>query len=40
MNLSIEDEVSQLEGDANAVILDVRTEDEYNDGIISNAIKY
>jgi rhodanese-related sulfurtransferase len=25
----------QLEGDANAVILDVRTEDEYNDGIIS-----
>ncbi|WP_074722752.1 rhodanese-like domain-containing protein [Flavobacterium frigoris] len=38
MNLSQEDWASQLEGDANAVILDVRTEDEYNDGIISNAI--
>jgi rhodanese-related sulfurtransferase len=37
MNLSQED-WAQLEGDANAVILDVRTEDEYNDGIISNAI--
>jgi rhodanese-related sulfurtransferase len=38
MNLTQEDWVSQLEADANAVILDVRTEDEYNDGIISNAI--
>jgi rhodanese-related sulfurtransferase len=38
MNLTQEDWVSHLEGDANAVILDVRTEDEYNEGIISNAI--
>ena len=38
MNLTQEDWVSQLEADPNAVILDVRTEDEYNDGIIPNAI--
>ena len=38
MNLKQEDWVSQLEADNNAVILDVRTEDEWNDGIIRNAI--
>ncbi|TRX38307.1 rhodanese-like domain-containing protein [Flavobacterium restrictum] len=38
MNLTQEDWVSQLEADQNAVLLDVRTEDEYNDGIIENAI--
>lgn len=38
MNLTQEDWISQLEEDGNAVILDVRTEDEYNDGIIPNAI--
>jgi rhodanese-related sulfurtransferase len=35
LNLTQEDWV---EADANAVILDVRTEDECNDGIIANAI--
>jgi rhodanese-related sulfurtransferase len=38
MNLTQEDWVSQFEADENAVLLDVRTEDEYNDGIIENAI--
>jgi len=38
MNLKQEDWVSQLEADTNAVILDVRTEEEWNDGIIPNAI--
>lgn len=38
MNLTQEDWVSQLEADANAVILDVRTEDECNQGIIPNSI--
>src|SRR3970040_1637920 len=38
MNLTQEDWITQLEADENAVILDVRTEDEYNDGIIANAI--
>ncbi|TDD97025.1 rhodanese-like domain-containing protein [Flavobacterium cellulosilyticum] len=38
MNLTQEDWVSQLEADANAVILDVRTENECNEGIIPNAI--
>jgi len=38
MNLSQEEWVSQLEADSNAVILDVRTEDEWNEGIIANAI--
>ncbi|MBF2707848.1 rhodanese-like domain-containing protein [Flavobacterium soyangense] len=38
MNLTQEDWVSQLEVDENAVILDVRTEDECNNGIIPNSI--
>jgi len=38
MDLMQEYWVSQLEADENSVILDVRTEDEYNNGIISNAI--
>jgi len=38
MNLRQEDWVSQLEADTNAVILDVRTEEEWNDGFIENAI--
>jgi rhodanese-related sulfurtransferase len=38
MNLTQEDWVTQLEVDKNAVILDVRTEDECNNGIIPNAI--
>lgn len=38
MNLTQEDWVSQYETDENAVILDVRTEDECNQGIIENAI--
>ncbi len=38
MNLSQTDWVSQFQSDENAVILDVRTEDECNDGIIPNAI--
>lgn len=38
MDLTQEEWVSQFEADANALILDVRTEDEYNDGIIPNAI--
>ena len=38
MNLQQEDWISQLNADPNAVILDVRTEDEWNDGIIPNAI--
>lgn len=38
MNLRQEDWVSQLEADTNAVILDVRTEDEWNEGFIENAI--
>lgn len=38
MNLTQEDWISQLEGDDNAVILDVRTEDECNEGIIENSI--
>jgi len=38
MNLNQNDWVSQLEADTNAVILDVRTEDEWNDGYIPNAI--
>ena len=33
MNLSQQEWTSQLEADANAVILDVRTDDEWNDGI-------
>jgi rhodanese-related sulfurtransferase len=38
MNLSQEDWIAQFEADENAVILDVRTEDEYNEGMIANAI--
>jgi rhodanese-related sulfurtransferase len=38
MNLTQEDWISQLKADANAVILDVRTDDECNEGIIENAI--
>ena len=38
MNLTQEDWIAQLEEDENAVILDVRTEDEYNEGIIANSI--
>ena len=38
MNLSQQDWKFQLESDTNAVILDVRTEDECNEGIIPNAI--
>jgi rhodanese-related sulfurtransferase len=38
MNLTQEDWVSQFEADENAVILDVRTEDECNEGIIENSI--
>jgi rhodanese-related sulfurtransferase len=38
MNLTQEDWISRLKADSNAVILDVRTEDECNDGIIENAI--
>jgi rhodanese-related sulfurtransferase len=38
MNLTQEDWVSQLKADPNAVLLDVRTEAEFNEGIIPNAI--
>jgi rhodanese-related sulfurtransferase len=38
MNLTQEDWVSQFEADENAVILDVRTEAECDEGIIPNAI--
>src|SRR6188768_3087593 len=38
MNLTQEDWWNKLQADENAVILDVRTEDEWNDGIIPNAI--
>jgi rhodanese-related sulfurtransferase len=38
MNLSQKDWTAQLESDEKAIILDVRTEDEWNDGIIPNAI--
>lgn len=38
MNLTQEDWIAQLEEDDNAVILDVRTEDECDEGIIPNAI--
>lgn len=38
MNLEQHNWMEQLEADSNAVILDVRTEDEYNDGIIASAL--
>lgn len=37
-DLTQEEWVSQLENDDNAVVLDVRTDDEVADGIIANAI--
>ena len=37
MNLTQEDWIAQLTADENAVLLDVRTEEECNDGIIENA---
>lgn len=37
-HLSQEEWVSQLEKDDNAVIIDVRTDDEVSEGIIANAI--
>ncbi|MFY0482214.1 rhodanese-like domain-containing protein [Flavobacterium sp. PLA-1-15] len=38
MNLRQEDWATQLEADTNAVILDVRTEEECSEGIIPSAI--
>lgn len=38
MNLSQEEWALQVSQDANAVILDVRTEDECNEGFIPNAV--
>jgi rhodanese-related sulfurtransferase len=38
MNLSQQDWTSKLNDDTNAIILDVRTEDECADGIISSSI--
>ena len=38
MNLSQNNWTLQLEADTNAVILDVRTEDEWNEGMIPGAI--
>ena len=38
MNLEQEDWRNQLYNDANAVILDVRTEDEFNEGMIKGAL--
>lgn len=38
MNLTQQDWTEQLENDENAVVLDVRTEDECSDGIITNAL--
>ena len=38
MDLTQEDWVSQFEADQNAVILDVRTEAECNQGIIDSSI--
>jgi len=38
MNLEQKDWLSQLEADPNAVILDVRTQSEWEEGIIPNAI--
>jgi rhodanese-related sulfurtransferase len=39
MDLIQEDWVSQYEADENGVILDVRTENECNEGIIANALQ-
>lgn len=38
MNLAQKEWTEQLKNDANAVILDVRTEDEWNEGFIPNAV--
>lgn len=38
MDLSQQDWQDQLQSDPNAVILDVRTEDEWNEGIIPGAV--
>ena len=38
MNLTQEDWVLQLKEDPNAVLLDVRTNDEFNEGSIPNAV--
>lgn len=38
MNLSQKEWAEQLKNDANAVILDVRTEDEWSEGFIPNAV--
>jgi len=38
MNLTQEDWISLLQADENAIVLDVRTQEEYQDGIILNAI--
>mgnify|MGYP005606378493 FL=1 len=38
MDLIQEEWVSQYEAYENAIILDVRTENEYNDGAIANSI--
>ena len=37
MNLEQEDWISQFEADENAIILDVRTEGEFNEGSIADA---
>jgi len=39
MDLSQQDWTSQLKSDTNAIILDVRTDDEWNDGFITGAIQ-
>ncbi len=39
MNLSQKDWTLQLESDSNAAVLDVRTQQEWSEGIIPNAIK-
>ena len=38
MNLSQKEWAEQLKDDSNAVILDVRTEDEWNEGFLPNAV--
>jgi rhodanese-related sulfurtransferase len=40
MDLSQKEWVSQLQDDVNAVIIDVRTEEEYMDGMIPNALNF
>ncbi len=38
MNLDQQDWISQFEANSNAIMIDVRTEDEWNDGYIAQAI--